>query len=264
MSKGESVILCEGYHDRAFWTGMLLKLGCTDPGQPLPNQSRRKSVVDPWGKEVRRGQYGFHSKTGAFIRIIPCHGKNNILQFLDIRLEERATKPLRYLVVSADADLDISSGSNKPKGPSDEAVERVVREHDPSATKIPDAEWLLADAQSRITVVRWQTEDGELEGLPAKQTLERLVCAALAEVYPSRAPAVQNWLDSRPENPAMGPKEYVWSYMAGWYADGGCEYFYRRIWDNLRVVQALESRLIYGGAWQVAQRLAEWSVNRGL
>lgn len=256
MSKSESVILCEGYHDRAFWTGMLLKQGCVDPGQPLPNQSRRKFVVDPWGKEVKSGQYGFQSKTGVFIRVIPCGGKHNILRFLKIRLAERATKPLHYLVVSADADLDLSSGLTKPKGPSDEAVERILREHDSNATKTSEGIWQLDGGRSNLMIVRWQVDDRSKEGLPAKQTLERLVCAALAEVYPSRAPAVQNWLDSRSEAPAMGPKEYAWSYMAGWYADGGCEYFYRRIWDEPRVVQALESRLTHCGAWQVAKRIA--------
>lgn len=28
----ESCIVCEGYHDRAFWAGLLLHLGCIDPG----------------------------------------------------------------------------------------------------------------------------------------------------------------------------------------------------------------------------------------
>lgn len=32
----ESVIYCEGYHDRAFWMGWLGHLGCVDPAHLIP------------------------------------------------------------------------------------------------------------------------------------------------------------------------------------------------------------------------------------
>jgi hypothetical protein len=44
----ESVIFCEGYHDRAFWSGWLLHLDCVDPGR-VPEKSFRNIVKDPWG-----------------------------------------------------------------------------------------------------------------------------------------------------------------------------------------------------------------------
>ena len=49
----EAVVLCEGFHDRAFWAGWLLRLGCTDPGL-LPDGTRRL-VLDPWNKIVADG-----------------------------------------------------------------------------------------------------------------------------------------------------------------------------------------------------------------
>lgn len=43
----ESVILCEGFHDRAFWDGWLTHLGCNSdgfrPGTP------GYPALDPWG-----------------------------------------------------------------------------------------------------------------------------------------------------------------------------------------------------------------------
>lgn len=33
----ERVVLCEGYHDRAFWAGLLLRLNCGDLAPPPPN-----------------------------------------------------------------------------------------------------------------------------------------------------------------------------------------------------------------------------------
>jgi hypothetical protein len=48
----ESVILCEGYHDRAFWKGWLTHLRCSDPGEPPPGSSRRRDIFDPWNTRV--------------------------------------------------------------------------------------------------------------------------------------------------------------------------------------------------------------------
>ncbi|MDT7815668.1 MAG: hypothetical protein QOJ42_5584 [Acidobacteriaceae bacterium] len=42
----ESVILCEGYHDRAFWDGWLRYLGCSDPGVPPPGRNRGRSILE--------------------------------------------------------------------------------------------------------------------------------------------------------------------------------------------------------------------------
>ena len=40
----ESVVLCEGYHDRAFWAALLEHLGCADPGRN-PGKRGRKNVL---------------------------------------------------------------------------------------------------------------------------------------------------------------------------------------------------------------------------
>ena len=44
----ESVILCEGFLDRAFWAGWLEHLGCTDPGRQ-PGKPGRVPVKGPSG-----------------------------------------------------------------------------------------------------------------------------------------------------------------------------------------------------------------------
>jgi len=68
---------------------------------------------------------------------------------------------------------------------------------------------------------------------------------------------VKRWLDSRPDGPVAGPKEFGWSYMAGWYAEFGCEGFYRNLWLDGRVVTELKSRLAECRAWRVAEALAD-------
>ena len=77
-----------------------------------------------------------------------------------------------------------------------------------------------------------------------------------AAADPARAAAVQNWLDTRPLPPATAPKEHAWSYMAGWYAEHGCEAFYSNLWHDPRMVAELEAHLRSSGAWQIAVTLA--------
>lgn len=45
----ESVVFCEGYHDRDFWAGWLPHLGWTDPGVDAKT-GKRTSFKDPFGR----------------------------------------------------------------------------------------------------------------------------------------------------------------------------------------------------------------------
>jgi hypothetical protein len=119
---------------------------------------------------------------------------------------------------------------------------------------------LVDNGATQVFLVRWEVNDAVAVGLPNQQTLERLVCAALVAAYPDRGSTVQTWLDSRqnpPANaPATEPKEFAWSYMAGWYAGHNCEDFYCSLWREPKVAAELESRLRSSGAWQIAKALA--------
>src|SRR4051812_12224520 len=99
-----SVILCEGYHDRAFWAGWLLYLGCSDPGIPPAGKSARIQVLDPWNKPVTGGQFAYRSKTGQFVRVVPCHGKTKLLAGMRDFLLQKVARPLARLVICVDPD----------------------------------------------------------------------------------------------------------------------------------------------------------------
>jgi len=259
----ESVILCEGYHDRAFWAGWLEHLGCTDPGK-RPGKKGRVPVVDAWDVRVAGGHVGYHSKSGKFVRIFHCDGKKNVYREARNRLKEEAdrlskgaTEPrLARLIVNMDADVN-ADGSPLETGFTQHDLRPLVKEYDPSAGESAEGDVLLFDGAVIVSLVRWESGDGPAAGLPSQQTLERVVCAAVVAAYPKRGPAVHTWLESRPKGPAAGPKEYAWSHMAGWYADRACEGFYRRLWDDDKVVSMLESRLRQSGAWRIAEALAE-------
>lgn len=252
----ESVILCEGYHDRAFWAGWLLHLGCTDPGLPPAGKTTRAQVLDPWNTPVTGGQFAYHSTSGRFVRVRPCHGKGNVLPAARVRLGQRTSKPLLRLVVTVDPDVSAAGTTPAAAGLRLHDVLQFVRTFDPAATLNAEGEIEADGGATRVALVRWETNDPPSPGLPDQQTLERMVSAALAAAYPPRATAVQHWLDARPGPPPPDPKEHAWSYMAGWYAGHGCEDFYSDLWRDAGVARELESRLRASGAWQVAENVA--------
>jgi hypothetical protein len=248
----EAVVLCEGFHDRAFWAGWLLTLGCTDPGL-LPDGTRRP-VLDPWNKTVVKGQYGYQSVSGEFVRVQPCRGIDTVLPATRLRLGFRATQPLRRLVVCVDPDTIAASAAT---GIRRADVLNLVREFDPAALESGPNDVLLDGGATVVSLVRWEASDPDAPGIPAQQTLERLVCASICAAYPDRGAAIKQWLESRPAPPPATVKEFAWSHMAGWYAMRGCENFYQAIWEDGATASQLEVRLRGSGAWGIAEELAK-------
>ncbi len=253
----ETVILCEGYHDRAFWAGWLAHLGCTDPGAPSGGKATRSPIYDPWNRLVASGHYAYHSATGRFIRVVPCHGRSEIVPASQRRLKQVALKPLVRLVLNMDPDVMVTSTSSSTRGLRHQDVLQLAKTFDAGATLRADGDIEMPGGAARLSLVRWETNDPPTPGVPDQQTLERVVCSALAAAFPARAKAVQHWLNTRPESPASDPKEHAWSYMAGWYADHGCEDFFIHLWRDAQVVCELESRLRVSGAWRIAEAVAQ-------
>jgi len=247
----ESAIFCEGYQDRAFLKGWFEHLGFVNL------RELRSTVYDPWGAPVARGQFGFENPSGGFVRVVPCHGDKNVLKHAVRRLRDRETKQIEHLVINRDADT--FSGQEGYESRLQESIEGAVRKVFPSIHRDENDDIVVDDGEfpTKISLMIWQAEDPVAGGLPAKQTLERLACTAIVEVYPHRATEVQNWLDSRSGDMPSGPKEFAWSYMAGYYAELNCEAFYSELWSDERIAQALKSRLVACGAWRVAEMLSE-------
>lgn len=69
--------------------------------------------------------------------------------------------------------------------------------------------------------------------LPA--SLDGLVAEAFSLAHVDRHAAVEAWLASRPTPPAPS-KEAMWSIMAGWFAEQGCEAFLQHgLWSDSAV-----------------------------
>jgi hypothetical protein len=252
--KIESVIFCEGFHDRAFIKGWLHYLGCTDPGAPSPGVSTRGVVADPWGGKVTRGRFAFHTPRGHFVQVCPCGGKTNIVPLLRQRLKKHNTEPVRRIIAIEDSDLPATDAAGVATRGS---VEAVVKDFDAAAAKNALGEWQLYGGTVGVSLVLWDIADPPVDGVPNLQTLERLVSSAICAAHPGRGTAVQDWLASRPNPPPSGVKEFAWSHMAGWYASLGGEAFYSGLWDDPSIVAEMENRLRASGAWALIEEFAK-------
>jgi hypothetical protein len=181
MSRSEVYILCEGYHDRAFWAGWLDRLGCKNLG---------RGCVDPWGKSVTGGQFGFQSRAGRFVRVVPAGGKDEVRRLARIRLQGRATEPLKAVVASVDHDgID---NANVAEGPLNrESLASLANEIDAEAERVADNHFRIDGGSVDIAVVRWQSDGTHGESVPRQQTLERLCCSAILDAYGDRADPVR-------------------------------------------------------------------------
>lgn len=248
----ESIVLCEGYHDRAFWSGWLLSLGCTDL-KPVPG----KPVLDPWNKPVRSGAFAFSKQSGSFVRVVPVHGVGSLLrEGLDL-LPLRTTRAIRRLILSIDSDDVADDAEQRTSRLKIKDVKAAIEREGIEAKLSSEGDVSLDGGATTVSLVRWEAADANKPGLPTKQTLERLVCACICAAYPERGTNVQEWLKSRHEPPAETVKEYAWSYYAGWLASHGTDHFYRSIWDDTRTRAELEKRLTESGAWRIAMALAK-------
>jgi hypothetical protein len=247
MQQIESVVLCEGYDDRAFWAGWLTSLGC----KAAP--SKANLILDPWSETVHRGQFAYLTSTGAFVRVTPCGGRDEVLKAAESRLKQRTTHELRRLIVNTDSD---DGGA----GPAKDTVKSVLdraRKLDGTAKQQTGQTITMDSGALTIDVIEWTASDQPSDRLPQQQTLERLVCASIIASYPNRAKAVADWLASRPSPPQSSVKQHSWSHMAGWYAESGCERFYSALWEDQLVATQLEERLRARHAWDAVQSLVK-------
>jgi hypothetical protein len=189
------------------------------------------------------------------VRIVSCGGKTKVLPEAGRRLKDRARKELGRLVLTVDPDTTVAA-PGFATGLRLQDIVQSVRRYDPAAVVAPDGEIHIDGGATKIQLVRWEAADASHPGLPDQQTLERLACSSIVAAYPARGAAVGDWLAGRPHPPPADPKDHSWSYMAGWYAQQCCEFFFTALWNDARVAHELETRLRASGAWPIAEVLA--------
>lgn len=218
--------------------------------RPVTSEDAGREFTTRGGRPVASGQFAFYTGAGTFVRLRPCDGGGNVLATAKEFLKGRATHPIGRMILNLDADRHAGSED----GPDAlAAVHEFVRRQD---GRVNDDGTGVIDGVLVVPVI-WGCEDrSDTPGVPNKQTLERLICAAIAAIHPDRPPAVERWLMDPPTSEPITHKHYSLSYLAKWYAEHGADDFFRALWRDPRVAEAIERRLAVGGAWSHLLALA--------
>ncbi len=197
---------------------------------------------------VTGGRYLLCTPNGHPVFIVPAGGDKHQVSKVTIETLDDPVPQVNAFHVVWNIDSDAEAGSDASQVETHhQSLLKSIRDRYPDA-KVSDGVIGLGDGVRFVHPVIWWTPDGPTQGVPSKQCLERLVCAALAQVYPGRAAEVEVWLSSRTDPPTATPKDHSWSYMAGWYAEHGCADFWQAVWRDDDVRAALLRRLTHIGA----------------
>lgn len=241
------IVLCEGYDDRGFLAGLLVDgFRCTEA----------RSVRPP-----KRGSFIYQSLDGAEIEVTPVGGGSLADQAEQGRVLIERPSGIDAVVLLVDADRPAGSTSGHRSIPG--SLHRdldVVDGADGWARVDP------AGRNVRVRVLEWWSPDAAgTPGVPDVDSLDRLVCAALAEAHPERIPSLEAWLDAQPAGDRRIPKQRTWSHYAKWWTtDHKGDYrspggFHRALWRDGSLRPLLERRLRAGEAlstWLAFERIA--------
>ncbi|MER2566228.1 MAG: hypothetical protein ABTQ32_36230 [Myxococcaceae bacterium] len=242
----QRVIVVEGFLDRAFLAGFLKRSKCTPlgaHGAPPPK--------DPWGAKVAGGQYAYQSPTGVFVRVVHSNGDGGIDRNVQLYAKDAITKPIDLLLAVVDPDVVAQADW---LGPVKSKVRTLAAKCSGSVdSQNPRAFVVPGVGHAELGV--WATDEVDPQ-LPQKQTLERLVVAAIADAEPARFAHVVKFLNSRPAPPPAQGKEEAMALMAGWFSWRLSEGFFEAVWEESAVAAALEARLLKSGLLPALQMLA--------
>lgn len=236
-TRSDVVVLCEGFDDRSFWRGLLLRAGMREQRSPRQPRYQRKDV------------YSFETAQRQIAYVVPCGARGAaVMTIAESELADRRQKPLGHLVINVDVDLASIQDIQR-------SVESLVRRHDASAAATGTS-FSMDGGATNVHLAPWFSGSNEASNAPGQQTLERLICIAIERVFPTRASAVASWLGSRPDPLGKEHKAHAWSHYAGWYTSRGTGNFYEAMWEDERVGAALQALLSESGIWQLAQSIA--------
>lgn len=228
--KSQRVVLVEGFLDRAFVAGLLKRLGCRSLGA-----SGKPPPQDPWGADVKGGQYAFGTRSDAFIRLAAI-GHNKFEKQVRLFSTLSKTQPVERLLIVPDADLPAGTDVTTFLQSKCAALANLC-----AGTQSSDSHF-TSDSIPAGHVGVWSAADSDPR-LPPNQTLERLVCAATAAARPLRFENVRTFLDGRAEAPPRTGKEEAMALMAGWLSSRYSEGFFEAVWEDEMIATELERRL---------------------
>lgn len=207
---------------------------------------------------LEKGEHVFETAAGDWIFVRPCNNARDLWKSLRL-LAEKDLDPPAGIVVNVDSDRH--AGEGDPEAGARERLSQAIQE---SEGQRPAGERPYRIGRTRVELVVWHCEDAAgTMGVPDKQTLERLVCAAIAEASAGSensqgwAASVRDFLAQEPRG-GQGHKNHALAYCAKWFVPER-EDLFRAVWSRESfpaVAAALESRLRATGGWKAAEALA--------
>lgn len=230
------LVLCEGYDDRAFWKCWLLRLGATDLWlEAGGKRNRLKKILQDGAAKSVDGDFCVRSRSGEVIVIRPVHGIDELWSAAEATLHDATSS---RLILSCDSD-------------------RPAEHSTPASHRLQQLERLRGSTV--VDLVVWHCDDPPgLPGVPEQQTLERLICAAIAAGQPATwNRAVEAFLR---HEPVLGPnhKNYAHAYWAKFFAHDFDD-LYTAVWSEERfpeIARQLEIRLRRNAAWDLVAAVA--------
>jgi hypothetical protein len=229
------LILCEGYDDRAFWKCWLASLGAVDLFTEAGSDRTRLEVyLRDSGVAASDGDYCMRSGSNDFFVVRPCKSQKQLWKTARIALKN---EQVTSLVINCDSDLPDT-------------------DPEPMQRRLQQFEQLRSESLGTsiaLDLVVWHCDDPPgLPGIPSQQTLERLICAAVAAAMPKEwAAAVEDFLH---REPVFGPthKNFLQAYRAKFFAHDFDD-INQAVWSRVRfpeIAQQLEERLRRNGDWE--------------
>jgi hypothetical protein len=199
---------------------------------------------------VRGGEYAFRTATGAFLRVVPAQGEAALLNTVRRFVRDAVTKPVEELLLVRDPDVDVGADW---RGPMAARVANLLAT-EPTLTPLPAPNAFSGPGLASGCFACWATDEA-VPSLPSKQTLERLVVAAVGEAHPDWLAHAAQFLGTRPSPPPPSGKEAAMTLMAGWYSGRLSEGFFEAIWADDAIARALERRLAASDTLAALERL---------
>jgi hypothetical protein len=219
------VVHVEGFDDRHFLAGMVERLGWI-PAREKHAQERVKTLLADSRTPNTSFGYLSPSRDRALLVNPGLAGHGNEARVFE-RVEFALSEPerRRELIACVDSDL---------------------RWDDPDPTRPRLDRMRVVDPDGRVELAVWHWRPGvDRQGVPKKQTLERLVLGVLSEIEGSKGlgAIVDRFLAETPAASSLTGKHFAWATMAKWYGEHGCGDFYQALWREDAFAQAMRATL---------------------
>jgi hypothetical protein len=243
MTSSVTYVICEGYEDRAFWKGLLLHRRCKDA------RMNGGLAVDPRDQEpIVGGRHAYVTPTGRWIVVQSAEGRNNVRSAAESHVRRLDVRPLEQLIINVDSDADAADPENRSV---DDFLDGLAAS---LGFEKKDLRRRWARKETPMLGIVWECPGTDQLTVPSKQTLERLVCAAIHRVAPDCTQSVRDWLDALPltcagQSSNRLHKRQLWTHYGKWFVDCGPEHLLARVWELPEIRDELASILKETGVW---------------